>query len=89
MFNEPAAMYIIGVVVGATIPISIGRLRSNRHQELTESLLVQSIGQHAYLRAAKEIVDDETDQRIQKRGTELLEEYDLDAVDPQEVEHVE
>jgi len=51
------------------------------HSDVVESLMAESIGRYAYLRATKEIVDDETDERIQERGDEILEEYDMDVFD--------
>jgi len=51
------------------------------HSDVVEQLMHETIGKHAYLRATKEIVDDETDEQIQKRGDEILEEYDLEVFD--------
>ncbi|GAA1280344.1 hypothetical protein GCM10009725_30140 [Aeromicrobium tamlense] len=81
-------MYIVGVTIGAAVTVAISRFRHRTRSDVTEALLVETIGQHCYLQATKEIVDDETDEQIKDRGSELLEEYDLDVVDPTEVDHV-
>lgn len=85
---ETLGLYALGVVTGSAVTATLISYRFKSRSELTKSLLTETIGQYCYLRATKEIVDDETDEQIKDRGSELLEEYDLDVVNPQEVDHV-
>ncbi|MDF9748391.1 hypothetical protein [Natrinema salsiterrestre] len=79
---ESIALYAGGVAVGAAVTTMLFIFRFETRSKVTETLLVETIGQHAFLRATKEVVDDETDEQIKARGQEILEEeYDLDVVD--------
>lgn len=79
--TTPLLMYIVGVMIGAAIPITIWTLRRDKGREATEAIVRDNIRQRAYLEASWQINDDETNERIKQRGEELLEEYDLDVID--------
>jgi len=70
-----------GLFTAGLATVLIARYHLDLHSDVVDHLMRESIGQHAYLKATKEIVDDETDERIQQRGDEILEEYDLDVFD--------
>ncbi len=85
MIAEPILMYAAGVAIGGALTFAIVTYRARQRSDLLEILLAETIVQHAYLSATKEIVDDETDEQIADRGAELLEELDLDVVNINEV----
>ena len=78
---DSIALYAGGIAVGAIVTTLLFKFRLERTSDVTKTAVTQTIQQEAYLRATKEIVDDETDERIQQRGDEILEELDLDVFD--------
>jgi len=70
-----------GLLTAGIATVIIMKRHLDLHSEVVGELLTESIGQHAYLRATKEIVDGVTDEQIKDRGAGILEEYDLEAID--------
>jgi len=70
-----------GLLTAGLATVTIVKTHLDLHSDVVDHLMRESIGRYAYLKATKEIVDDETDERIQQRGDEILEEYDLDVFD--------
>ena len=79
--QEPELLVIgvgSGLLTAGLATVTIVKAHLDLHSAVVDQLMEESIGRYAYLRATKEIVDDETDECIQQRGDEILEEYDLD-----------
>ncbi|UHQ96411.1 hypothetical protein [Natrinema halophilum] len=76
-----AALYGAGVIAGSLITTALFKFRLTSRMNVTESLVIETIGQYAYLQATIETVDEETESEIQQRAEEIADEYDVEIAD--------